>query len=42
MSYIVAVAAPVGGGKTSLVKAIAEQIGDASTLHYDDYRYQLS
>jgi len=37
MSYIVAVAAPVGGGKTSLVKAIAEQIGDAATLHYDDY-----
>ncbi len=37
MSYVVAVAAPIGGGKTSLVNAIAEKLGDAATLYFDDY-----
>lgn len=37
MSHVIALAAPVGAGKTSLVKAIAERLVDASTLHYDSY-----
>ena len=37
MNYVVAVAAPIGGGKTSLVKAIANELNDATTIHYDHY-----
>lgn len=37
MSYVIAVAAPIGGGKTSLVNAIAERLEDAATLFYDRY-----
>jgi len=37
MTYIIAVAAPIGGGKTSLVKAIADKLGDAATVHFDHY-----
>jgi uridine kinase len=37
MRYIVAVAAPIGAGKTSLVKAIANKLKDATTIHYDSY-----
>ena len=37
MSYVVAVAAPIGGGKTSLVNAIAKELEDAATIHYDHY-----
>lgn len=37
MRYVVAVAAPVGGGKTSLVKAIASKLNDATAIHYDHY-----
>ena len=37
MRYVVAVAAPIGGGKTSLVKAIANKLKDATTIHYDHY-----
>ncbi|MBW1861388.1 MAG: hypothetical protein JRJ02_03320 [Deltaproteobacteria bacterium] len=37
MAYIIAVAAPVGGGKTSLVKAIADKLGNATTIHFDHY-----
>ncbi len=37
MSYIIAVAAPIGGGKTHLVNAIAERLGHAATLHFDRY-----
>jgi uridine kinase len=42
MTYIVAVAAPVGGGKTSLVHAIARELGDASTIHFDTYEKATS
>jgi uridine kinase len=31
------VAAPPGGGKTTLVRALAARLGGAPTLHYDDY-----
>ena len=37
MSYIVAVAAPIGGGKTTLVQAMASALADAATLHFDSY-----
>lgn len=37
MTYVVAVAAPIGGGKTSLVTAIASALQDAATIHFDHY-----
>jgi uridine kinase len=37
MSRIIAVAAPIGGGKTTLVKAIAQRLDDAAMLFYDHY-----
>lgn len=37
MRYVIAVAAPIGGGKTSLVKAIAAKLKDATTIHFDHY-----
>jgi len=37
MSKIIAVAAPIGGGKTSFVKAIAQRLNDAATIFYDHY-----
>ena len=37
MTHIIAVAAPIGGGKTSLVRAIADKLGTASTIHFDHY-----
>lgn len=37
MTYVVAVAAPIGGGKTSLVASIADALRDAATLHFDHY-----
>ena len=37
MAHIIAVASIIGGGKTSFVKAIAERLKDATTIHYDHY-----
>lgn len=37
MRYVIAVAAGIGAGKTSLVKAIADRLTDATTFHYDSY-----
>jgi hypothetical protein len=37
MIPVIAVAAPVGGGKTSLVTAIASALGDAAIISYDHY-----
>jgi energy-coupling factor transporter ATP-binding protein EcfA2 len=37
MSHVIAVAGPIGGGKTSLVKALAGILPDASLLFYDNY-----
>jgi uridine kinase len=37
MSHVIAVASIIGGGKTSFVKAIAERLKDATTIHYDHY-----
>lgn len=35
--YVVAVAGPVGGGKSALVKGLVAQLGDACALHMDHY-----
>ena len=37
MNHVIAVAAPIGGGKTSLVKAIANQLNHAATIFFDRY-----
>lgn len=34
---MVAVAAPIGGGKSSLVQGLATALGEAASLHFDDY-----
>lgn len=34
---VVAVAAPIGGGKSSLVQGLAKALNQAATLHFDDY-----
>ena len=34
---VIAVAAPPGGGKTTLVRRLSARLGGAPTLHYDDY-----
>lgn len=40
MSYVVAIAAPIGGGKTTFVEALARALGDAATLHFDRYEVE--
>jgi len=37
VSYVIAVAAPPGGGKTALVRALAARLGDATAIHFDAY-----
>jgi len=37
MNHIIAIAGPIGSGKTSLTKALAQSLGDATTLFFDDY-----
>jgi uridine kinase len=37
MNYVVAVAAPIGGGKTSLVTEIANGLHDAAIVRFDHY-----
>jgi uridine kinase len=37
MVYVIAVAGPIGGGKTSLVKALAHALNNAAILFYDNY-----
>lgn len=34
---VIAVAAPIGGGKSALVQGLAAALGDAASLHFDDY-----
>jgi len=35
--YVIAVAAPVGGGKTTLVNGLAKALNGACTIHFDHY-----
>jgi uridine kinase len=35
--YVIAVAAPVGGGKSTLVKALASRLEGAAAIHFDHY-----
>lgn len=37
MRYVVAVAGPPGAGKTSLIKALASTLTDATTIFFDSY-----
>lgn len=37
MACLVAVAAPIGGGKTALVNGLALALGEASTVYFDHY-----
>lgn len=37
MSYVIAVSAPVGGGKTTLVQGLCKALGDATAIHFDHY-----
>ncbi len=34
---VIAVAGPAGSGKTSLIRAVAQQLKDAAVIHYDHY-----
>lgn len=36
-AYVVAIAGPIGGGKTTLARRLAGRLGDATTLHFDRY-----
>jgi uridine kinase len=36
-SFVIAISGPSGCGKTSLVKAVAEHLGDATMLFFDDF-----
>lgn len=38
MSKIIAFAAPPGGGKTSLISAVAKRLGNTSIIHFDSYQ----
>jgi uridine kinase len=35
--YVVAISGPAGAGKSTLVRSVADSLGDATTLFYDDY-----
>jgi uridine kinase len=37
MSYVIAIAAPIGGGKTALANALAKALGNAPTIYFDHY-----
>jgi uridine kinase len=37
MPHIIAVAAPIGGGKSALARAIAARLSGAGTVHFDHY-----
>lgn len=37
MNYVIAIAGPVGSGKSSLVGALVNQLKDATTLYFDHY-----
>ncbi len=42
MSYVIAIAAPPGGGKTALVRTLADKLGDTATIHFDAYEIATS
>ncbi len=40
MRDVVAIAAPIGGGKTTFVQALARKLGGAATIHFDRYEVE--
>ncbi|MGH8689048.1 MAG: uridine kinase family protein [Burkholderiales bacterium] len=42
MSYLVAVCGPIGSGKTSIVRGLVGQLGDATAIHMDSYEQMTS
>jgi uridine kinase len=42
MRYVIAVAAPIGGGKSSLVNEIANRLKDATTIYFDNYETETN
>jgi len=40
MSCVVAIAAPIGGGKTTLVETLSRSLGGAAVLHFDRYEVE--
>lgn len=39
MAYTISISGTSGAGKTSLARAVAERLGGAALLHFDDYEY---
>ena len=37
MNYVIAIAGPIGSGKTSLTNSLAKSLDQATTLYFDDY-----
>jgi uridine kinase len=37
MNYVIAIAAPIGAGKTTLTNALATVLGNAPTIYFDNY-----
>lgn len=37
MSWLIAISAPVGGGKSSLTRSLAQRFTDATAIHFDHY-----
>ncbi len=42
MRHVVAVCGPIGGGKTSVVRGLVRQLGDAVAIHMDSYERMTS
>ena len=42
MSYVVAVCGAIGSGKTSIVRGLVAQLGDAAAIHMDSYERMTS
>lgn len=40
-SYVVGIAAPAGGGKSTLADALAGRVADSVRLHFDDYEVTM-